>query len=98
MIVVGKTGEIELAGDVVIVRSKKGFLSAVREKRIPLSKIVGINFKPASLARGYLHFDTGSAFDDPLLGAISGDGGVLFDKKDEEAFIRLRDEVERRMG
>ena len=99
MIAKGNSGEIELDGEIVIVRGKKGFLQPENEKRFPVSRIAGINFKPAGMMKGYLHFETGSTpFGDPAYAAMSADGGVMFGKKDEPAFIQLRKEVERRLA
>ena len=98
MIVRGRNGEMELVGDLLIVRSFKGLLRSAKEKRFPISKIIGINFKASSLLSGYLHFDTGSAFDGSAFAALNGEGGITFDSRQESAFLQFRDEVERRMA
>jgi hypothetical protein len=98
MIARGINGEVELAGNIVIVRAAKGFLQSAQERRIPVGRISSIEFKPPRLSNGYIYFATAGSFPDPRTETAFGRGGVVFNASQQSDFTRLRDMVEHRIG
>jgi hypothetical protein len=108
----GKTGEVELLEHSIIIR-RKGFLAwSVQgfrgDKEILLSAITGIEFRTgnwATLGRGSIRFlymgsndqrhFTGLA---KLNDAASDENAVVFASRDQNAFIELKEAIEKRLA
>lgn len=94
----GFNGQITLFENRIDI-TRKGFRAFMSHgfdgtKSIFLSKLSGIQFKEAgAMTRGYIQFIfSGSAESkDGLFDAAKDENTVMFDKKDEADFIKIRD-------
>jgi hypothetical protein len=104
MFVTGLNGQIELTDSSVIIK-RKGFLAVVSkgfsgDKTIPINAITSIQFKRASFftGNGFIKFCFGGAVEKQgnLKEAVNDENAVVFTSKSNEAFEKLKDEIERR--
>lgn len=105
MEVKGHTGTVVFDGDFVTIR-RTGLNARMTvgkgEKRIPLSSISAVQWKPAgALVNGFIQFTVGggnearSKFGSQTTSAVSDENSVVFHKKQMPAFEALRAEIER---
>lgn len=100
----GSNGSVELLTDAIVIRRKglANFLTqgAQGEKRIPLSAITSVQFKAAGFMAGMIQFSLmGSRDAAPgMLAATKDENAVLFEKRQQPDFERLKAAVEGRMG
>lgn len=97
-------GRIELLDDVVVIQ-RYGMASRLNhglkgEKRIPYSSLTSIQFKDAGWTTGYIQFGVrgGSESRGGVMDAVKDENTVLFTKKAQADFERLRSIVESRMS
>jgi hypothetical protein len=100
----GHNGTVEWDGDFVTIK-RTGFLARASvgkgEKRIPVSSITAVQWKPAgALVNGFIQFTLGggnearSRFGAQTTDAAKDENSVLFMKKQMAEFQALRDEIE----
>ena len=96
----GSNGSVELTGDSVVIR-RKGLANILTqgiqgEKVISLSSITAIQFKESgNWMAGMIQFTLqgGREFRGGMLEATKDENAVLFEKKQQPAFVELRDRV-----
>lgn len=100
----GHTGEVEFDGTSVTI-TRPGMLARLSvgkgRKRIPISSITAVQFKPAGpFVNGFIAFTVGggnesrSSFGRQTYDAVSDENSVVFWTKQQPGFERLRDAVE----
>ncbi|MCK9494175.1 MAG: DUF4429 domain-containing protein [Dehalococcoidia bacterium] len=110
MIAEGVNGALELSEDTLTIR-RKGLTSFLTQgskgnKEIALSAITSIQFKPANLlTNGYMQvgFSGGRESKGGLFDAVNDENTVMFKRRQQEDFERVRDRLnalraERRTG
>lgn len=101
----GHTGTVVFDGDFVTIR-RTGFNARMSvgkgEKRIPLSSISAVQWKPAgALVNGFIQFTVGggnearSSFGSQTTDAVKDENSVVFLKKQMSDFDALRSEIEK---
>lgn len=100
----GHTGQIVFEGDYVTI-TRKGFNARVTvgkgEKRVHVSQISGVQWKPAGLmVNGFIQFtvpggnERRSAFGSQTTNAVTDENSVVFTKKQMPEFEKLRAAIE----
>ena len=103
-IAIGRNGQVELYANKIRIR-RKGVLSFLThgfkgDKDILLSTISAIQFNNASfVANGYIQFSFmgGQEAKGGLLQGLGDENSVLFNKKQQPAFERMKHEIEQRI-
>ena len=99
----GVNGQVTFDGSVVTIR-REGLLGRVAhgrgEKTIPLNQIAGVQLKPVgALTRGYIQFTVPGEISSRTskggrtTDAAADENAVLIGKKQENAFLALRDAI-----
>lgn len=101
----GTTGRLEITGNKVCIRRSKAsaglYFRTMGDKEFLISSITAIAFrKPRFLVSGSIQFSFmgGTESKGGLFGTAGDDNAVLFGKKDEHMFMRMKKEIERRMN
>jgi hypothetical protein len=100
----GRGAQLSYDGSVVTIHHK-GFLARTTrhrgDKRIPIASIDAVRWKPAgSLVNGYISLKLGgaiepkSAFGGRTIDAAKDENSVLFTKRHQPEFEKIRDEIE----
>lgn len=100
----GHTGQIVFDGDYVTI-TRKGFNARITvgkgEKRVHVSQISGVQWKPAGLmVNGFIQFtvpggnERRSAFGSQTTNAVNDENSVVFTKKQMPEFEKLRAAIE----
>lgn len=104
----GHTGTVVWDGDFVTIK-RTGFLARASmgkgEKRIPISSITAVQWKPAgAMVNGFIQFTVGggnearSKFGSQTTDAVKDENSVVFVKKQMPEFEALRSTIERAMA
>lgn len=108
MEVKGHTGTVVWDGDFVTIK-RTGFNARMSvgkgEKRIPLSSITAVQWKPAgAMVNGFIQFTVGggnesrSRFGSQTTDAVHDENSVIFSKKQMPAFDELRAAIEQALA
>jgi Domain of unknown function (DUF4429) len=102
----GHNGQVYFDGRFVTI-GRKGFIARTRvgkgEKRIPVSQVTAVQWKPAGLVMGYIQFTVAggveirSRFGRQGFDANHDENSVTFRGKSEQAFARVRAAIEQAM-
>ncbi len=107
MLASGMNGEIEITNSMIVIKRKglTGFLAKLGsgpsgEKSIPISAITSVQLKKASVlgGNGFIRFCFGGAAEKQgnLKDAINDENAVVFTRKSNEQFEKIKSEVEHR--
>jgi len=91
------TGWVELADGEVRVSKKLMYGKSRGVKAIAVRSISSVTIKPAGLLSGYIHFafSGGSDSKGGVFDATKDENAVVFVKKQQPAFVAIRDEIRR---
>lgn len=97
----GSNGSVELFNDHIVIR-RKGIANLITQgfqgdKTIPLKSITAVQFRPAGAFMGGLVQFTiagGREFRGGMLEATKDENAVIFERKQESAFLDLRDAIQ----
>jgi hypothetical protein len=99
----GRNGSIVLFDDRLLI-SRAGVpllarMAAHGDKTIPLSSITSLLLKKSGFINGYLHFQImgGGSNLEGIIDVAAHENTVIFNAKEEPAFVALKEEVEQRI-
>jgi hypothetical protein len=95
----GRSQTVRVENDALVIKYAAWAHGFKGEKRIPFSSIASVQFRePGFMTIGYIQLGIVGALEagGGLMNAMHDENTVAFEKRDLEAFKRLRDMVERR--
>lgn len=96
----GRSQTVGIDGDALVIKYAVWAHGFKGEKRIPFRSIASVQFRePGFMTVGYIQFGIvgGIEASGGLMNATQDENSVVFEKRDLEAFTRLRDIVEGRL-